>query len=257
MEKQIIQIENEQCIGCQMCVKDCPAKNIVIQNHKAAIVNEECIMCGHCVAICPKSAVSIKGNDDKLISNTGNYRLNPEDVLKTIRLRRTIRQFQNRDIEQPILDQILEAGRLTHTAKNAQDVSFIVLDQEKADLEMLAVQLFRRIKPIANLFSPMVKRFEITDDFFFFNAPKVIVIVAHDAINGALAAQNMEFVAEAYGIGVLYSGFFTMATNHSRRIKRIFNLPKGTKVITTLVLGYPKVQYQRSAPRKKKAVKYL
>ena len=57
----------------------------------------------------------------------------------------------------------------------------------------------------------------ITDDFFFFEAPIAIVIASKDPINGALAAQNMEFVAEANGLGVLYSGFFSMAANHSRQ----------------------------------------
>lgn len=103
----------------------------------------------------------------------------------------------------------------------------------------------------------MAKRNEITDHFFFFEAPKVILVASKDHINAALAAQNMEFVAEAYGLGVLYSGFFTMAANHSRQIKKQLDLPKGQKLVTALVMGYPKVQYQRSAPREKSNIKYM
>ena len=53
----------------------------------------------------------------------------------------------------------------------------------------------------------MAKRIQIDDHFFFFHAPKVIVIAAKEEINSCLAAQ-MEFVAEAHGLGVLFSGFY-------------------------------------------------
>lgn len=257
MKNHVITINPEKCIGCQMCIKDCPAKNIRLENKKAKIIDQECIMCGHCVAICPKAAVSISGYDEEPVTKAKENVLNPQDILNTIRMRRTIRQFQNKDIDQHIINDILEAGRLTHTAKNAQDVSFVVLDKDKEKLEKIAVKLFRKMKPLANLFSSMAKRNEITDNFFFFDAPKVIMIISQDPMNGALAAQNMEFVAEAYGLGVLYSGFFTMAANHSRQIKKAIALPKGKKIITTLVLGYPKVKYQRSAPREKSEIKYM
>ena len=80
--------------------------------------------------------------------------------------------------------------------KNMQDVSFVVLDREKSKIEQLAVRLFRKMKPLANLFSPRLqKRNEIGDHFFFFHAPLVIVILAKNSVDGILAAQNMEFVA--------------------------------------------------------------
>lgn len=257
MNNHIINIDKDKCIGCQLCIKDCPARNIELKANKANVIDDKCIMCGHCVAICPKGAVSISGYDDSIESKKQDVRLNANDVLNVIRFRRTIRQFQDRDIEQDILDNILEAGRLSHTAKNSQDVSFIVLDHEKKRIEQMAVKLFRRLKPVINLFSSMARRSEITDDFFFFNAPKIIIIASKEPINGALAAQNMEFVAEAYGLGVLYSGFFSMAANHSRQIKKAIRLPQGKKAITTLVLGYPKVKYQRSVPRNKADIKHL
>ena len=141
------------------------------------------------------------------------------------------------------------AGRLTHTAKNMQDVSYVVLDQEKDRIEKMAVSLFKKIKPLADLLNPMARNHEIDDHFFFFNAPAVIVILAKNQTNGILAAQNMEFVAEAHGLGVLYSGYFTMAANASHKIKNAMSVPRGKRAAMTLVLGYPDVRFYRSVQR--------
>lgn len=257
MAEHVINIDKEKCIGCGMCRKDCAAHNIVIENHKARVLSNDCIMCGHCAAVCPKNAVTVSGYDTEPVPMEGEVRLEPEEVLDVIRFRRTIRQFQNKKIPKEVVEQILEAGRLTHTAKNAQDVSFVVLDRKKEELEREAVRTFRKLKVFADWFSPMARRVTIDEHFFFFRAPVVIVILSETKLNGALAAQNMEFVAEANGLGILFSGFFTMAANASPKIKKALEVSKGKKVVTTLVMGYPAVKYQRSAQREKAAVKYL
>ena len=115
-----------------------------------------------------------------------------------VRFRRSVRQFQKKEIPRAVTEQILEAGRLTHTAKNTQDVSFVVLDREKDRIEKMAVGVFKKVKPFADLTSSMARRNKITEHFFFFQAPIVIVILAENKTNGLLAAQNMEFVAVAY-----------------------------------------------------------
>lgn len=249
-----IKIDSEKCIGCGLCEKDCVAKNIALEDGKARVRAQDCILCGHCAAVCPKAAVAISGYGEKPVPDQGG-RLDPESLLEVIRCRRTIRQFQDREIPESVLAQVLEAGRMTHTAKNMQDVSFIVLDKEKAKIEQMAVRLFRRLKPLAGLFSPLARRSQIGDHFFFFHAP--IVVAAKAPINGALAAQNMEFVAEANGLGVLFSGFFTTAAGASARIRKALGVPSGKKAVTTLVLGYPAVRYQRSAQREALDVRYL
>ena len=53
----MIQINQELCIGCGQCVKDCISHRLSLENGKAAI-SKECIYCGHCTAICPVGAVS-------------------------------------------------------------------------------------------------------------------------------------------------------------------------------------------------------
>lgn len=257
MEQPQVIIDAGQCIGCGLCSKVCVAHNIRINHKKAKTIMDSCIMCGQCSAVCPKNAVSIVGYESKQVEKKENKSLNPDDLLHVIRFRRSIRNFKETEIPKEAIRQILEAGRLTHTAKNMQDVSFIVLDKEKDRIEKMAVRLFRAVKPLADVFGPMVRNNKIDDHFFFFNSSMVIVILAKNKTNGILAAQNMEFVAEANGLGVLYSGFFTMAANVSMKIKKALRIPKGKKVAMTLVLGYPNVEFFRSAPRKKLDVRYM
>lgn len=257
MRQRKVMIDTKKCIGCGLCRKVCVAHNIEIKSQKARTIIDGCIMCGQCSAVCPEKAILIDGYEDEQIEKTEDIHLNPDDVLNVIRFRRSIRNFRKTKIPGEVIEQILEAGRLTHTAKNMQDVSFVVLDKEKDRMEKMAVEVFRKLKRIANLFSPMARNNKINHNFFFFDAPIVIVILAKNNTNGILAAQNMEFVAEANGLGVLYSGFFTIASNASRKIKKALGVPKGKKVAMTLVLGYPDVKFLRSAPRKKLEVRYM
>ena len=254
-QKQVI-IDTEKCIGCGMCGKVCAAHNLEIKNKKATTIMDSCILCGQCSAVCPKKASLMVGCGDGQVEKTEKFHLNPNDVLNTIRFRRSIRNFKETEISKDIIEQILEAGRLTHTAKNMQDVSFVVLEKEKERVEQMAVSLFRKGKPFADLFSPMARNQTIGERFFFFNAPIAIVVLAKDRTNGILAAQNMEFVAEANGLGVLFSGFFTMAANASRKIKKAIEMPRGKRAAATLVLGYPDVKFLRSVQREELEVKY-
>lgn len=257
MAEHVIKIDREKCIGCGMCKNDCAAHNIEMRAGAPYVITDNCIQCGHCVAVCPKAAISIEGYEEELPVQTKEIRLDPTQVLDVIRFRRTVRQFQDKEIPAEVLEQILEAGQMTHTAKNLRDVSFVVLDKEKDKFEKMAVRLFRRIKPFAGLFSSMVRRNQVDDHFFFFHAPLVIVVAAKDRTNGILAAQNMEFVAEANGLGVLFSGFFASAVNVSNKIKKALGMPRSKKAAAVLVLGYPNVKYQRAVPREKINVNYL
>lgn len=247
--EHLIQIDSEACVGCGLCVQDCPAGNISLQNQKAKIRTQGCILCGHCVAICPKAAVSMTGFDEPPEEIAGPVTLDPQTLLAAIKTRRSIRRFTGREIPPEAIAQIIEAGRLTPTAKNAQDVSFVVLKEGIDDAEALAVRLFRRLLPLMKLVSPAARRTAIGDHFFFKKAPAAIVVVARDRVNGALAAADMALMAEAWGLGVLYSGFFAMAANHSRPLRKLLGLRGKERAVTTLVLGYPGVRYHRTAQK--------
>jgi nitroreductase len=206
------------------------------------------------VAVCPKAAVSMTGFDEPPIEFDTQPIVDSQLLLESLRARRSIRQFKNKSVPTEILEKIIEAGRWTPTAKNAPSVSFLVLQDKKSEAEALAVGFFKSLLPIAKLVYPAAKGMEIDDDFFFKGAPLVISILSKDKVSASLAASNMALMAESCGLGVLYSGFFTMATNNSLSLGKALDLGRKTNIVTTLVLGYPNVTYHRTVQKKPASV---
>lgn len=255
--QHIIEVNKELCIGCGLCKNDCPVNNIVIENKKSVIKKQDCLMCGHCAAICPKEAITLTGFDEPPIELTNKPNLDSDELLMAIKSRRSIRKFKDKEVSSEIVKQIIEAGRYTPSAKNSQDVSYIILDNKKAMYEKKAVKFFRKIKPIANIAVKYSKEVEIDDNFFFKHAPIAIMIVTKDKISGSLAASNMALMAESYGLGVLFSGYFSDVANNSLKLKKLLSLKHRDHILTTLVIGYPDVKYRRTAQKEAASVRYL
>ena len=72
MAKFLVQIKQEKCKGCELCLTVCPKKLIVIGdqvNNKGYCPakvqrQEECIGCGSCAMICPDCAIEIFAEED-------------------------------------------------------------------------------------------------------------------------------------------------------------------------------------------------
>jgi formate hydrogenlyase subunit 6/NADH:ubiquinone oxidoreductase subunit I len=58
-----IKFDAQKCIGCKICMRDCPANAIEIEKigekqFRAMMSLDKCIYCAQCVDSCPKSALS-------------------------------------------------------------------------------------------------------------------------------------------------------------------------------------------------------
>ena len=85
----------------------------------------------------------------------------------------------------------------------------------------------------------------------------VIVVSSKSNVNAGLASAYMEIMAESLGLGVLYSGFFVVCAKISGKLRKLIQLPKGHKIVSCIIIGYPAVKYQRIVPRKETNSKAL
>ena len=243
-------INEEKCIGCSLCVNDCPGFCLYLENGKARTYENGCIECGHCYAICPQGAVRMANYDCREEPVVPMTELDSKTLLAAMRSRRTIRHFTEEPVEKEKIRQILEAGRYSPTGGNSQSVSFTILGSSQKEAEEICVNLFRKGQRIGSSLAAFLKRIDISDTFFFKGAPLVVVVSARSSVDAGLASSYMEIMAESLGLGVLYSGFFITCTRLSRKLRNLIRIPKGQKAVTCMIIGYPAVKYRRIVPRK-------
>ncbi|GFP76063.1 nitroreductase family protein [Clostridium fungisolvens] len=271
----MMNVNTEKCIGCGLCVKDCFVRDIEMVDGKAKIKNEACFKCGHCVAICPKEAVSTDDYNMEEVKayNKDEFEIEPERLLNFIKFRRTVRQFQAKDIEIEKLNKIIDAGRFTQTGSNAQNVSYVVVRENLNKLKALAFEglsnygkyMLNNLTPetahfkrYAEMWIQMNEEFKAdnTKDKLFFNAPAVVLVLSESEVNGALASSNMELMVDALGLGTFFSGFFVRAAQGNKEIMELLGINEGQKIVTCMVIGYPAVKYSRTVPRKDAVVSW-
>jgi len=62
---EVAEILSDKCIGCQICVAECPVGAIEMINGVACINPEVCIGCGKCAEVCPVEAVKFEKKPGK------------------------------------------------------------------------------------------------------------------------------------------------------------------------------------------------
>lgn len=265
----MFKVSSEKCIGCTKCIKDCPANDIFLNNGKATIKNENCLKCGHCIAICPVNAVSTDeyNMDEVKEYNEESFKIDSNNLLNFIKFRRSVRKFKNKEVEKEKIEKIIEAGRFTQTAKNDQDVSYIVVDKNLKKLKELTYKSLKEkgeyllnnltpetehLKRYALMWSKMYENYKldpVNNDKLFFNAPVLIIVTSTNPLDGGLASSNMELMTDSLGLGTFFSGFFQTAAKDNKEILDFLKI-KDTNIASCMVIGYPNVKYQRTTPRK-------
>lgn len=256
----MVNIDNEKCIGCGLCVSDCIAENIIIKDGKAQPAGP-CFQCGHCVAVCPMNAVTIDDYDmaDVEELDEKKFGFDIDNLMHTIKQRRSIRQFEDKKIEAEKLEKIVQAGRYTATGSNSQNCRFVIVQDGMDELKKMIWDYIDNGEDIPEERRAAYKRIgdkrERGIDYLFRNAPAVIYVCSPSAVNAALAAQNIELAAVAQGLGVMYNGYLVGATNMNEKARKWLDIEDKPAAVS-MIIGYPGVKYQRSAPRKEADVRW-
>lgn len=261
----MVLVHKEQCIGCGSCEKDCFSKTIQVRNGKAEVLGR-CMECGHCVAVCPTNAVEMEGYQQQEIfpGSRKECAIDPMDFLRFLKFRRSTRQYEKRQVERENLEMILEAGRYTPTARNRQDVHFILVQDHMEEIREMIWKGFHQMAHTWEdpVYQKMLLEFckereaDSENDRLFCGAPVLVVLTCESPWNGELTARTMELMAESLGLGSLYSGFIQRSIGYSKEAQKAMDI-EGERIAACLLMGYPSVQYRRSVPRKKANAAWL
>ena len=139
------------------------------------------------------------------------------ETFDTIRTMLAVRRFKDTPIPEPIVRQIVEAGRLTASSQNGQPWHFIVV-RDKETLRQLG-QLART--------GPYIPQ-----------APLAIVVAMDPSpfavSDGSRAIQDMILAAWSQGVGSNWVGF-----NSLPQVNPLLGIPQEVSVLAILPFGYP------------------
>lgn len=272
MGGKMININSDKCIGCNACVKECVGAFIKNDNGKAVYTAKKCMGCGHCIAVCPVNAVSMidERYDLSQIEDTDeNYgKIDSDLLLKALKSRRSIRQYTKKKIEKEKLEKIIEAGRYTATAVNYQSNQFIIVQDRMEEFKKIAWEAFHIY--LSKMNEDEIKNFSILakavkydgtneeNETLFWGAPCLIIVVSEKPSrpwDSGMATQAMELMANAQGLGALFSGFMVRVIKSSEKLQQWLGI-ENLDVMNCMLVGYPAVKFLRTVPRKHPQVTY-
>ena len=180
------------------------------------------------------------------------------NVINQLYRRKSVRKFTDREIDEPVVQEILQAAAMAPTAGN-QQLYTILRITDPALLHSLAESCDHQPfigegKLVLVFCADCLKWYEA------YTAagcsprspgPGDLLLAVDDAL---IAAQNAVVAAESYGIGSCYIGDI-MENNEIQR--KLLGLPEYVFPAALLVFGYPTVQQQERKKPERVDMKYL
>ncbi len=191
------------------------------------------------------------------------------EIMKTIMHRRAIRRFDERQIEEDVLQEILQAGLYAPSAGGRQGVIFAVCQDREVNERLGKIKRANSHPRMASG-SNYVSREQpsIADDpnltNTFYDAPTVITMFApkdflFSVDDCAVAAENMMLAADSMGVGSCYvgQGWTAFADPYGQEILKKWEIPVDRYAVMQLLLGYPREGDAHPAAKPRKADRVL
>jgi nitroreductase/NAD-dependent dihydropyrimidine dehydrogenase PreA subunit len=292
-------IDHEHCNGCGLCIAVCPKDTISLQDGLAQVTGNESLNCGHCAAVCPQEAIHVGGIDTDL-SSYSTFKTSETwlpfgafDTGKLVRLmrsRRSCRNFTEKPVERPVLEDLVKIGITAPSGSNCQLWSFTILPDRKAVLE-LGSQIktfFKKMNQwaekawlrsllkfvgrpaLANYYESHYQsvrtgldRWENHgEDLLFHGAPAIIIVASRNdatcpAEDALLATQNILLAAHCMGLGTCLIGYAIEVMRRDINITRFMGLPDDEPPYAVIALGYPDEHYESVTGRHRLKMQYF
>jgi len=275
----LVSIDRRRCKKDGLCVRVC--EKVFAQEAEGSVPivahEEHCNSCGHCVLICPAGAIIQKDCPPEKLHAVQNEILpSYESLREMIVSRRSIRNFQKRDIEKELIEKVIDGARFAPSAKNTQSTQFVVIQDRmllrniaSATAEWLGKTAKRLKNPVLrklyllrgeksadevmkwiSQFELIVERMRSGSDPILREAPVLVLFHAHQSVsfaeaNANLAVQNAMLIATSLGLGTFYTGYVVAASGRDKTTRRLLGLPKNHRVYGGLAIGYPEITFSQ------------
>ncbi|QDR79322.1 nitroreductase family protein [Sporomusa termitida] len=183
------------------------------------------------------------------------------EVLTTIKKRRSVRSFKSDQITEAELQAVLEAGIYAPSAGNQQLWHFTVI-QDKQVLEQLNKDAKAGAAQIDNEHVQLMAKNEKFN--IFYGAPTVVLVSGKEdglmiESDCAAATQNIILAAEAIGLGSCWVDFILSAFGgeQDEQYRQQLGLPAGYKPFSSVALGYKKSEAVNAPARKENVINYI
>lgn len=167
------------------------------------------------------------------------------ELMEAIRTRRSVRKYTARKVENPSIEQLLDAAVQAPSASNSQPWVFAVI-QDGTLLKNYSARAKAHLLGKADQ-DPVVAHYKgmLANEAFdiFYNAGTLLVIYArptgpHAYGDCCLAAQNLMLAAHDLGLGTCWIGFANTFLDLPE-VKEELGIPRQYTAVAPLILGYP------------------
>lgn len=174
-----------------------------------------------------------------------------DPVLQVIRERRSIRRYENRQIEDDVLTTVLEAARWTPSWANTQCWEIIVVRDQGLRAELAAQLSPKNPASLAVAHAPVTLAVGGAESKSGFYKNEVVTKYGDWFMYDlGLVSQTICLAARNQGLGTVIVGLF----NHDR-VAEILSVPEGYQVPVLIPMGYP--DHAPSAPKRKELAEFV
>ncbi len=257
-----LKIDEEKCIHCGLCVKDCVDRCLEL-NEDTKIPQFKkykegaCIKCQHCLAVCPQGALSIWGKNPVNSEAVGN--VNAEDLFKLIKSRRSVRLYKQENLDKSRMDKLKNMLKYVPTGVNDHRLHFSIVDdievmddiRNKMTPKLIKLLENKIVKTTNPHFASLAKPLKQGIDIIFRGAPHLIAVsTPTDApcknIDPAIALSYFELYAQSLGVGTVWCGFADGVFRVLPELCDYIGIPRGYKLGYIMLFGVPDVKYSRT-----------
>lgn len=293
MAEQLHVVDAETCLGDGICAEVCPEDILELVDEKVATVDgraDACILCGQCVAVCPTESLTMPILAMEDFRRLPRQPFGYEEFFDFLRLRRSVRVFKDKPVEREVIQKILDAAATAPMGVPPHTTEVVVI-ADREELDFLLQEFVKEYEFLVKGFSnPIIRtmiRFKagaedyhtlkhfIVDvarhanevyherggDNYLRDAPVLLLFhgnrwtMSYEE-NAHLVCHHSMLAALSLGLGSTIIGLIPPVVDRSKFLRDRYGIPKDNKVLTSLVLGYPKYKYRCSIRRDLAGVKF-